>query len=139
VFNPNMKMVLIAGCLIAGAISGCSGDDSCATELLSEKRSPNGNWKAVAFYRGCGALGQEKTSISIVEADKTVPNAWGNVLIYTDSTSASLGASNNSQFRQPLVEWGADGRLIVTYDRRAIVSHRVELFHSIPVEYRQFN
>lgn len=136
--NPaHRRPWLIIGML--SAISAClPGDETmCSTDTIAEETSPDGRWKAVSFYRGCGALADEVTAVSILQAGAQLPNERGNIFRYVERPYAHRDSAQ-AAYRPPSIQWGTDARLIITYDSRADVTHRVVLFNTIPIQYRTY-
>ena len=53
----------------------------CANAQVAEYVSPDGNLKAVIFHRDCGATTKETIQVSIIPANKSLPNRAGNVFV----------------------------------------------------------
>jgi hypothetical protein len=53
----------------------------CISEPFQEIHSPDQKLKAVVFQRDCGATTGYSTQVSILDADKYLPNKKGNVFI----------------------------------------------------------
>lgn len=58
-----------------------SGGDLCSNVIHAELPSPDNKYKAVIFQRDCGATSGFSTQISIVQADKALPNDSGNIFV----------------------------------------------------------
>lgn len=58
-----------------------SGGDLCSNVIHAELPSPDNKYKAVIFQRDCGATSGFSTQISIVKADKALPNDSGNIFV----------------------------------------------------------
>ena len=128
--------VLLTSVLAIGCFP--SDEEMCSIAILAARPSPTGDWRAVAFTRDCGALSDEVTSVSILSRDAGLPNDYGNVLRYVDTTSIGPTVPRAALSKPLIVEWTPEGKLIVTLDRRADVNHKVVLYKTIPVEYREY-
>ncbi len=73
-----MKSLALCGALVL--LSGC-GPELCANAQVSEDVSPDRRYKAVTFRRDCGATTNYSVQVSIVPADKPLPNEAGNVFV----------------------------------------------------------
>ena len=59
--------------------------DPCANAQISEDVSPNRKLKAVTFRRDCGATTKESVQVSVLPANKPLPNKPGNVFVVADT------------------------------------------------------
>ncbi len=76
----------------------------CENEIISEKESPSGDLKAVAFLRNCGATTSFSPQVSIMKTTKKLKNnVTGNVFIGSHSTNVS-------------VTWRDADHLIISHD-----------------------
>ena len=67
-------------CAVLALLCGC-GPDLCANAQVSEDVSPDPRFKAITFRRDCGATTNYSVQVSIVPADKSLPNETGNVFV----------------------------------------------------------
>jgi hypothetical protein len=63
--------LFLAGCDLA----------PCSNEPVSEAISQDGKYKAVTFYRDCGATTDYSEQISILERAQPLPNDGGNIFV----------------------------------------------------------
>jgi hypothetical protein len=73
---------------IAASLFGCSS--GCENEVIKAVDSPSGIFKVVTFGRGCGATIGFNTQVSIVDADSSVPDDTGNVMIVDDEVPLEI-------------------------------------------------
>ena len=101
---------------------------SCGNRILSEAKSPNGNWKAVWYLRQCVSPARycpPVSFVSILRADEQLPNAEGNAF----SVAADDGVR---------LDWKADGLLLISYPGFVGVNRSLRQQHqvgNIRVEY----
>lgn len=67
-----------------------SFDDMCGNDNLVEVVSPDGRLKAVTFRRDCGATTGYSTQLSILPANRTLPNGGGNIFISRDDPEVTV-------------------------------------------------
>jgi uncharacterized lipoprotein YmbA len=60
---------------------GCSSFDPCENTFIRQAASPDGKLKAIVFSRGCGATTSETVQVSILDANASLPNEAGNILV----------------------------------------------------------
>ena len=132
---------MIFGALIVSAVVGARfyrglsrvGDSMCGVTVVRRTPSPNGRLEAVLFERNCGATTDFVTNLSVVRAGTSISNDGGNLLVAdSDGGRAPLASGHVIPVS---VEWIGSDSLIVRYDRRARVFHRVESAHGVPVRY----
>jgi hypothetical protein len=73
-----VKPFVLAGTLLA--LCSCM-PNPCANSQITEDVSPDGKLKAVTFRRDCGATTKETVQVSILHADKSLPNEAGNIFV----------------------------------------------------------
>ena len=126
--------------LVSATLSACflTNDGMCNIEVMADRPAPNAHWKAVAYTRDCGALSDGMTSVSILPAASELPNEYGNVFRYIDTTATGPTVPRAAIMKPLVIEWTPDGGLVVKFDPRADVNHKVVLYNTIPVEYREY-
>jgi hypothetical protein len=95
---PRCTLTALASLFLIFA-AGCG---MCGNEIGYESRSPNGEWKAVAFERDCGATTRATTQVSVLQGSQSLPNEPGNI----------FSADGNFPVR---MEWKSDQELQITY------------------------
>lgn len=71
----------------------------CGNTICSSSLSPNKKYKAIVFQRDCGATTGFSTQISLIKANKNLPNKSGNIFIadgHPDKTKIKLLWINNT-------------------------------------------
>ena len=105
--------------VLIGFLSGCS---LCGNAFGYEEQSPNGQLKAVAFERDCGATTSFYTHISILPSNQNLPNEAGNIWIAKGDLKVRL-------------KWDANDRLVVGYPADAHVILKKEAESGVSVRY----
>ena len=101
-------------------LAGCS---LCGNEIGYEEKSPNGQLKAVAFERDCGATTSFSTHISILPTNQKLPNEGGNVWVAKGDLKVRLRWEANDRI---VVTYPTDARIIMKQEKRSGVSIRYE-------------
>jgi hypothetical protein len=112
-------IAVIAIPLVMGATFAyfLTNDDGCANSMLSESRSPDGNYKAVVFERSCGATTGFSTQVSVLPIDVTQPRSGGNALaVDTDHGAAPSGRGGGPTVK---ADWLSAYDLQLTYHPKA--------------------
>jgi hypothetical protein len=108
--------LLVLFCMVT---VGCSDFSICENTLEKEIVSPNGQFKAVIFDRGCGATTGFVTGISILNSTQDLSNSDnGNVLVANGAYQEPSAPDNRANFE---VEWISDTEMLV---RHSIATHK---------------
>jgi len=80
-----------------------SPQNLCGQTLIKEKVSPDGEFKAVAFFTDCGATTPYTANVSVLKASEELPDGKGNVF--------------RGKYGVPYVDvyWAADTELIIVH------------------------
>ena len=116
-----MKMRWMLLITVSFLLAGCLGND-CVNEVREELPSPNGNFKAVAFSRNCGATTGANMQVSVLKIKEKLPNDGGNTLI-VDKGEAK-------------VSWTQDGDLLIVLGHEVRVFKKESVVHGVTIEYR---
>src|SRR5262245_14369431 len=72
----------------------------CDNQVVAEWPSPDGNYKAVAFVRDCGATTRWSTHVSVLRRWNWVGrNDLGNALVMDEGTGAPAGPGRGPEVR----------------------------------------
>lgn len=83
---------------------------SCGNEPISEIQSPDKSLKVVIFQRNCGATTGFSTQVSILPANRQLPNESGNIMVVdTDHGKAPSGPRGVPEI---IPEWKSDRELV---------------------------
>ena len=113
-----LNLILVSA--IAASLFGCSS--GCENEVTKVVDSPSGKFKAVTFGRGCGATTGFNTQVSIVDADTSVPDGTGNVMIVDDEVPLEI-------------RWLSDNELAVSGWRRTQVFKQEASVNGVRIRY----
>ena len=112
-----------AGCAILAALGIAAGlalsslyFGMCGNHVISEKLSPDGQLKAVVFRRGCGAVVQDSTDVTILPANSHLPNESGNTFILRGAGSVKL-------------VWASPRSVRIRHDPRYYVGNAEQVVH----------
>ena len=115
-----IRLDFIALAAISISFSGCNS--GCENEVVSEFLSPSGKMKAVVFERDCGATTGFNTQVSIVDADRHIPDEGGNAIILDE--------------RAPLsIRWISDDELSVSGWRKARIFTQEKSVNDVRIRY----
>jgi hypothetical protein len=81
---PVVMSVLLAAWLLL---------ETCENSGLRELLSPDRSWKLVVFERSCSATVAWTTHVSVVAAEKMLPDAPGNLLVSFERHGSLIGSS----------------------------------------------
>lgn len=108
-------------------------DDLCGNSPLREEVSPDGKLKAVVFERNCGATTEFSTQVSLIDADRPLPNQGGNVFDATrDRGQAPAGAGGGPEVR---VIWVNPGLLRIEHHPLARVLASWPRVRGVQIQY----
>jgi hypothetical protein len=93
-------------------------DGACGNDPIAEAVSPDGELKALAFQRNCGATTGFSTQISVVPAEASAPSGPGNVFIADANHGAAAGPGGGPKVD---LAWASPRRLVITHDPSARV------------------
>jgi hypothetical protein len=108
--------------LLAGCNSGFDlvGEPMCGNQLRQDLASPDGEHRAIAFVRDCGATTSHSPQVWLGDADAALaPSTIGNV--YRGDRSDQI-----------TIAWLAGDRLQITTDARVLV--HVATFDGVAIE-----
>ena len=119
-------------------LSSCinlAGD--CSNVLLNEVRSPSVKLKAAIFRRDCGATTGFSTQVSILPADKKLPNEGGNIFVAdTDHGKAPSGPGGGPEVE---ARWISENELLIKHDSRAGVFHSQHVLENVTIRYEHYS
>jgi hypothetical protein len=113
--------------VFAGSIwvVGCSSKRvACVSEIRSEAFSPDGQHRAVVFFRKCGEDGPTTTHVSLLNKGEPLPNGNGNIM----------------GFERPVavrVAWANDSHLTIYSYANLSTATRLDHAGSVAIEYSQ--
>ena len=111
---------LIIGFVLASLMCACM-DSSCGNQIVTEQLSSDKKYKFVVFVRDCGATTGSYTQVSILRSnEKLRDDESGNVLVldyFGDDVNEYGGADAK-------VEWVADRKIVIRFDRKAEAAKR---------------
>lgn len=108
--------LLVLVCMVT---VGCSDFSICENTPEKEVFSPNGQFKAVIFDRGCGATAGFVTGVSILDSTQSLSNAdKGNVLLANGAYQDPSASDSRVNFE---VEWITDTEMLV---RHSLATHK---------------
>ncbi|QBG37146.1 DUF5412 family protein [Litorilituus sediminis] len=100
----------------------------CENQVFAEQLSPNKTYKAVLFQRDCGATTGFSSQVSLLNADSTLANESGNIMVvdgHPDNNAITLTWSSNDELvisqarfsRQYKAEqtWGSFNKISIRY------------------------
>jgi hypothetical protein len=114
--------------LVALSAMGCRAE--YVTQVIGERHSPDGRWKAVVFLRRCGNTSQacrSTTDVSVLGED-TVTVGRGNALEVQDN---EVNGNNPVEVR---LEWKAPERLVIWYQGSSKILNRRSSVGRVRVE-----
>lgn len=103
--------MLVISIMFSIIILGCSADNLCSNELLSEYSSPNKAYKVVKFDRGCGATTGNSIQMSIIPNEMDAKNEVGNIFIGDIRPGNNIHADSTV-----MVSWLNDSTVVVKYN-----------------------
>jgi hypothetical protein len=128
----------ILGCLLvlSAQSTGCINiTGECVNEILRVHYSPAKQLKAVVFQRDCGATTGFSTQVSIMSANRDLPNEGGNVFVAdTDHGKSPSGPGGGPPVE---VEWKEESSLNIIYDNRARVFLRKDSQNGVTITYSE--
>lgn len=115
--GTGLRALLLAALGLVALLAGC--DDPCANDVEAEVPAPGGKMKAIVFTRNCGATTDFVTSVSVLDAEESLPNSAANVFSADTNHGAAIhGAGHGPSVR---VKWLAPSVLQVTTEAGARV------------------
>lgn len=97
-----------------------------AFTLLAEIPSPSGRYKAVLFTQDCGVPCDLENDVSILGANDLADGDAGRVFRSFDDHGLAATLSPKGTYpKWTTVKWLDDGRLSISYDRRATVEETI--------------
>ncbi len=123
--------------ILAGLLAGCSSP--CGDFPVVTRRSPDGSFDAVVFYRDCGAVTRFTTEISIVRSrvDALSGGHAGKVFKMIDPDDSKESLERNGAIEARLA-WKSPRILSRSTPRKARVLERRNRMNGIKIEYRNF-
>ena len=105
----------------------------CGNQPVQTLLSPDRQWKAVLFERGCAGIAFT-SQVSVIAADSELRNQLGNAFmadLRNGGTPASWGG--------PAVEleWNNDGSLEIRYDHEAYIAKQESKVGTVSIVYGQ--
>lgn len=128
-----MKVVtkILLGVLIFGILAfigflvmigfSLDGDGFCGNKILQTQYSPNQKYKLVVFERNCGATTAFSYQVSILEKDRDLKNATGNIFII-DKNSV-------------ITNWVNDKLINIFYQKDSKVFYKENNFKGIHIKF----
>lgn len=89
--NIARDLALYASLLV---MTGCS---ICENDVVSSALSPSGKWKAVVFQRGCGATTDFNTQVSVLPAERGLPDDSGNIYVIDGKGPVNVSWMSDSE------------------------------------------
>ena len=126
-------LALAAISVFFGAVALPGAASSCANSPLFELLSPNGEFKAVAFSRDCGATTSFSTQVSLLGPNDVLPKEGGNLFAAdTNHNSAPSGPGGGPVVR---LAWAGPSVLRVERHPLARVFLSRPSLNGVQVEY----
>ena len=94
----------------------------CGNDVLSEKTSPSGNWRAVVFERSCGATTGFSTQASVLKKHERLEDTAGNVIVPERAWD---------------LKWASDRELVVQYSKYYPPARKTAYVGDVQVTYEQ--
>lgn len=104
--------VVVALVAIAVRVTATTSLSACDNSVRNDVVSPDGRWHAVVFQRSCGASTAASTQVSVLPADRALPNSAGNVFVGDDRYSLERAPRAVAPL---VVEWPSATRLVIRH------------------------
>jgi hypothetical protein len=104
--------------------TGCLFEGMCGNEISKEVVNPSGLHRLVRFNRDCGATTSGSSQVSILSANRSLPDEAGNIFV-ADRCSLEM-------------KWVNDHEVLIRYEVPVQVFVKEEMFNGIKIRYDTF-